>query len=93
MLDVILALLLTPLVWRLSLRYFDFIYLDGLVREKWMQMIECFVLALVVIPLVWRLFWGLLFGAGSLLMFALHLAILAAVLVLVVAVIRKFIGK
>ena len=92
MLDAIFALLLTPLVWRLSMQYFDFIYFS-VVREKWMQMIECFLIAFLAVKLFGGLFWGLVFGAGSLLLFALRLAILVAVLVLIVVIIRKITGK
>lgn len=83
------VLILTPILWGLSHRYFQFIYFGNIGNAILKELLECFFISLFLVPVFGGILKYALFGIGSILLFLLKVTLIS---IAVIAAIRIVIG-
>lgn len=93
----IAVLVLTPILWILSHKYFRFIYFGNIGNAVLKEILECFFLSILLVSVLGAAGKAVLSGVGTILLFLLKailiIAGVVAVLLLVAAVVNAISSK
>lgn len=92
----IAVLVLTPILWILSHKYFRFIYFGNIGNAVLKEILECFFISILLVSVFGGVFKSVLSGVGSILLFILKAALIIAgiaIAVFLIAAIAKAISS
>lgn len=83
----IAVLVLTPVLWILSHKYFRFIYFGNIGNAVLKEILECFVISFLLVSVLGGVLKTILAGIGTVLLFILKVALIIAGIVVVILLI------
>lgn len=83
----IAVLVLTPILWILSHKYFRFIYFGNIGNAVLKELLECFILSILLVSVLGAVGKAILSGVGAILLFILKAALIIAGIVVVISLI------